>query len=144
VDVPVVNVSAPGAPRSSFDIEDSASKFRYAVVFLEASLQSSGPSTYGSWFALSYIPKGNNQPKFSFTNFGQQPVYVDLAHTGIVLNLPVPKDPACKYDPACKENEAFLQTLNLNGMPPPGSPSSPFKPLQYPPPQILQPTKPGG
>lgn len=109
----------------------------YAVVYVEASFEpitASNPAPYGLWFEIPYLPNGNNQPQFTFTNYGSQPIYT--ANSGIVLNQPVPSDPKCQSNPACQENLTLLGNLNYVNMPP-EDPGSPFGPMQYPPPNQL-------
>jgi hypothetical protein len=89
------------------------------------------------WRDIGYIPKGSQQPQFAFTNNGTRPIYI--SNTGIVLNQPVPTNPACRKHLDCKPMLAILSKLNWQGMPPPEAPKSPFQPMQYPPPAVLNP-----
>jgi|HubBroStandDraft_5_1064220.scaffolds.fasta_scaffold131469_1 hypothetical protein len=111
----------------------------YAEVFIAASLKPGTSPVFGSWEDIGYVPKGSTQPKFKFSNYGTQKLYVQSS--GIILNAAsVPTDPACrKLNPMCAENLKILATLNFAGSPPPGFSGSKFIPLQYPPPKILKP-----
>jgi hypothetical protein len=62
------------------------------------------------------------------------------ADPGIAYGIRVPTSKKCQVNPACKANEKLLYMMNLNDMPPPGSPGSPFKKMQYPPPGVLKPS----
>ncbi len=115
-------------------------QWRYAYVFVEASLTPKPPAAFGLWGAVAYVPNGNRQPTLIFGNYGQKTLYV--LSSGIVPNQPVPSDPACLKNPACSENMAILAQLNYGGLPPPGSPSSPFVKLAHPPAHVLKPLKP--
>jgi hypothetical protein len=117
-----------------------STKWSYATVFVSASLTPSENSVVGSWYEIGYVPKGTTQPKFTFTNYGKQTLYVQSS--GIILNQPVPTDPACQQvNPPCAEDLSILQSLNFAGNPPPGYSNSQFVPLQYPPPSVLYPKK---
>lgn len=110
--------------------------WKYAIVFVSASTQATGTATYGSWFAIGYVPKGKDQPTIQFRNYGRQTLYVKSS--GILLNQPVPTDLACLSNPACPENMAILANENSVGMPPPGTTGSPFSRLEHPP-TVLRP-----
>ena len=91
-----------------------------------------------NWYLIPYNKKGNTQPKFSFNNYGSKTLYT--ADPGIAYGIRVPTSKKCQVNPACKANEKLLYMMNLNDMPPPGSPGSPFKKMQYPPPGVLKPS----
>jgi hypothetical protein len=135
--------SAPPAPTPYVNVSNCkkrTGKHVYATVYLEASVKpinASQPATFGGWYDVAYTPQGNNQPHFTFSNSGPQTIYI--ANSGIVINEPVPSQGACVKNPACPANMKLLQKLNFGGMPPPGSPGSPFKPMTYPPPSQLPP-----
>lgn len=110
----------------------------YAEVYIAASLKSGAKPAVYSWNELGYVPNGSAQPKFTFENYGKQTLYVQSS--GIILNQPVPTDPACrKLNPLCPDDYKILGLLNFAGSPPPGYSGSQFIPLQYPPPKILKP-----
>lgn len=110
----------------------------YATVYIAASLTPGADPVFGTWDDIGYVPKGSTQPKFTFTNYGKQKLYVQSS--GIILNQPVASDPACrKVNPMCAENYEILSTLNYADYPPPGNSGSQFVPLQYPPPKVLNP-----
>jgi hypothetical protein len=113
-----------------------SSKWKYAIVFVSASTQATGTASYGSWWAIGYVPKGKAQPIIQFRNYGTQTLYVKSS--GILLNQPVPTDLACLSNPACQENMAILATENSDSLPPPGTSGSPFTPLANPP-KVLKP-----
>jgi hypothetical protein len=119
------------------EIGGATVKWAYAVVYIAGALKPNSPSVYASWLTIPYVLKGSNQPRFAFTNFGKQPIYV--TSSGVVLGLPVPTDPECIKLPDCSENMDIISTLNEIGYPPPGTSGSPFVPLQYPPPSVLKP-----
>ncbi len=111
-----------------------------AQIYIAASLKPGAVPVLNLWKEIGYVPGGKDQPKFTFTNYGTQTLYVQSS--GIILNQPVPTDPACaKLVPVCKEDYAILATLNVDGSPPPGYPNSQFIPLQYPPAKVLEPEK---
>jgi len=120
-------------------VQDSAT-WEYAEVFIAVSLKPNGPAAYGTWNEVAYVPKGSAQPHLTFTNYGSQTLYVLSA--GIIPGQTVPTDPECETNPSCPENMGLLSILNYAGSPPPGTPSSPFIPLTYPPAKVLKPTKP--
>jgi hypothetical protein len=113
----------------------------FATVFVETSfspITSSSPATSGTWVDVAYSQlKGTTQPKFEFTNPTSQTIYT--ANSGIVLNQKYPTDSKCVQELDCSENIANLKLLNYQGMPPPGSPSSPFVKMQNPPPSMIPP-----
>jgi hypothetical protein len=117
-----------------------AQTWAYAQVFISASLKPGANPVLSLWKEIGYVPSGSDQPKFTFKNYGTQPLYVQSS--GIILNQPVPTDPACrKLVPLCKEDYAILASLNFTGSPPPGFSGSQFVSLQYPPPKVLKPEK---
>jgi hypothetical protein len=128
--VPWVTINPQSCPQTQ-------GKYQYATLYYEGSFSPKGPSTAGWWEDIGYIPNGSGQPKFTFSNYTIQPIY--LSNTGIVLNQPVPTAAACRKNPACKPNQALIRKLNWQGMPPPEAPHSPFQPLQAPPPAVLDP-----
>jgi hypothetical protein len=110
--------------------------WKYAIVFVSASTKPSGDATYGSWWAMGYVPHHAAQPNILFRNYGSRTLYVKSS--GILLNQPVPTDLACLSNPACSENMAILSIENSVGLPPPGTKGSPFTKLAHPP-KILKP-----
>jgi hypothetical protein len=119
--------------------------WKYAIVYVAGTTSKSGGAEYATWDEISYVPpkttpgSSGQQPKFAFKNYGSQTIYV--TSSGGIFNLPVPTDPECVKTPACKENLALLAQLEQVDYPPPGSGSSPFGSLQYPPKKVLKPTK---
>lgn len=133
---PVVSINAT-QPTSS-------KNWKYAVVYVAGTTSKSGGAEYATWDEIAYVPKATpgssgQQPKFTFANYGSQTIYV--TSSGGVFDLPVPTDPECLKTPACKENLVLLGELQEVNYPPPGSESSPFVSLQYPPKDVLQPVK---
>jgi hypothetical protein len=115
-------------------------KWKYATVYVAVATQSGGSPVTGQWVEAGYCPKGKNQPKFSFENFGPQTLYV--TSSGFGPGQAVPTDHTCyTTDAACAQDMKILSVLNYAGMPPPGYGSSPFVKLQYPPPSVLKPKK---
>ena len=110
--------------------------WKYAIVFVSASTKATGTASYGSWWAIGYVPKGKSQPIIQFRNYGTQTLYVKSS--GILLNQAVPTDLACLSNPACPENMAILANENSVSLPPPGTSGSPFSPLAKPP-KVLKP-----
>jgi hypothetical protein len=127
--VPIISIASK-QPNSSFTWD-------YAIVFVSASNKPQGGATYGSWWAIAYVPHGKTQPLILFRNYGKQTLYVNSS--GILLNQPVPTDPNCVSNPACSENMTILSTENTVGLPPPGAKGSPFTKLAHPPPHVLKP-----
>jgi len=127
--VPVVSINGT-QPKTS-------KNWKYAIVYVAGTTSPKGGSEYATWNAIGYVPNGSNQPQFTFKNYGSQTIYV--TSSGIVLNQPVPTDPDCLKTPICSENLAILADLQEVNFPPPGSPSSPFVELQYPPRSKLKP-----
>jgi hypothetical protein len=142
-----VNWSYPSSPPMAGPIVSVASegkfekysKYKYSVVYLQASFQPKGGFS-GSWYLMPYVPKGSDQPHLQFSNCGSRTLYV--SNSGIVVGIALPIDPRCRRDPACPENEQLLSMLNFAEMPPPGYSGSPFKPMQHPPPKVLKPGPP--
>lgn len=130
---PIVNIEWKSKLQAS-------ANWAYAEVFIAVSLKPSGAAAYGTWNEVAYVPKGSQQPQLTFTNYGKQTLYV--LSSGIVPNQSVPTDPECQTNPGCPEDMTILGLLNYAGSPPPGSASSPFVPLTYPPAKVLKPTKP--
>jgi hypothetical protein len=130
---PIVNIEWKS------NVKESA-KWAYAEVFIDVSLKPDGTAAYGTWNDVAYVPKGSTQPHLTFTNYGKQALYV--VSSGIIPGIAVPSDPECQSNPACPENMTILGMLNYAGSPPPGSGSSAFIPLTYPPAKVLKPTKP--
>jgi hypothetical protein len=117
-----------------------AQTWAYAQVYISASLKPGANPVLSLWKEIGYVPGGSDQPKFTFKNYGTQTLYVQSS--GIILNQPVPTDPACrKLVPLCKEDYSILASLNFTGSPPPGFSGSQFVPLQYPPAKVLKPEK---
>jgi hypothetical protein len=119
-----------------------STSWKYAVVYLAGTTtKGSTASDYATWSEIAYAPPpiltSYQQPQFTFTNYGTKPIYVQSS--GIVYDLAVPTDPECQKTPACPENVELLGELQEEGYPPPGSKSSPFVPLQYPPAAVLKP-----
>jgi hypothetical protein len=127
--VPIISV-ASNQPNTS-------TNWKYAIVFVGASAKPRGGATYGSWWAIGYVPHGSAQPLILFRNYGKQVLYV--TSSGILLNQPVPTDLACLSNPACSEDMTILSTENTVGLPPPGAKGSPFTKLTHPPPSVLKP-----
>lgn len=112
----------------------------YAELYIAVSLNPSGGLVSELWQEVGYVPKGSAQPKFTFDNYGKKKLYV--RSSGVILNQPVPTDPACQQlSPPCPEDFDILATLNFAGSPPPGFSGSRFEPLKYPPPHVLKPKK---
>jgi hypothetical protein len=130
---PIVNIDWKSKTQES-------ANWAYAEVFIDVSLKPGGAATYGTWNDVAYVPKGSAQPQLTFTNYGKQTLYV--VSSGIIPDQSAPSDPECQTDPACPEDMTILGALNYAGSPPPGSPSSLFVPLKFPPPKVLKPTKP--
>ncbi len=121
-----------------------SAKWQYAIVYVGASTNASGPSTYGAWTAVPYVPAGAgqaaaNQPRMVFANYGTQVIYVQTS--GIVTGVAVAPGTGCVKEPDCAANMQILGTLDDEGYPPPGTSGSPFAPLKYPPPHVLKPQK---
>lgn len=116
----------------------TSTTWKYAIVFVSASTASTGAASYGSWWAIGYVPHSSTQPSILFRNYGKQTIYVK--NSGILLNQPVPTDLACLSNPACPENMAILATENSINLPPPGAYGSPFTKLEHPP-TVLKPYK---
>jgi hypothetical protein len=117
----------------------SCANWKYATVYVAVALTKAGSPVTGQWMQTAYCPgKGKSQPVFTFQNYGKQPLYV--VSSGVVLNQPVPTNASCyTNDAACSQDMLILSMLNFAGMSPPGGPSSPFVPLQKPPPPVLSP-----
>jgi len=130
---PIVNINWSSKVATS-------ANWAYAEVFIAVALKPGGAAVYGTWNDVPYVPKGSGQPHLTFTNYGSQPLYV--VSSGIIPGQTVPTDPECLTNPGCPEDMSILSILNFAGSPPPGTPSSPFIPLQYPPAKVLNPTKP--
>jgi hypothetical protein len=115
----------------------------FATIFVETSfspITASNPATSGGWFDIPYTQLASGaQPKFEFTNPTSQTIYT--ADSGIVLNQPEPTDKECIKNLYCSENIKNLERLNYAGMPPPGTSSSPFEPMKYPPPSEIPPSE---
>jgi hypothetical protein len=125
---------------NSAKLVKKATTWAYAEVFIAASLKPGAERVLNLWQEIGYVPHGSAQPKFTFKNYGTQTLYTQSS--GIILNQPVPTDPACrKLNPLCEEDYAILAILNFAGSPPPGYSGSQFVPLQYPPPKVLKPEK---
>lgn len=125
---------------NSTKLVKKSATWAYAEVYVAASLSPSGPQIVNLWQEIGYVPKGSAQPQFTFENYGKKALYVQSS--GIILNLPVPTDPACqKLNPLCPDDYKILGVLNFAGSPPPGFSGSQFIPLQYPPPKVLKPKK---
>lgn len=135
IQVPIVSINSKQPAKSK--------KWQYAVVYVAGTTTQSGGDEYQTWNEIAYVPKGANdtgaQPRFTFANYGSQPIYV--TSSGIVVGLPVPKDKLCVKNPTCPEDLKMLANLQENGFPPPGSSGSPFIKLQFPPPSVLKPQK---
>ena len=79
-----VNWSFPGTMLSAVPVAGMAlrgvlgkrASQSYAVVFFEASFDSKGSSPTASWYLFPYEPKGKTQPRFDFTNYGSQTLYL--------------------------------------------------------------------
>lgn len=137
--VPIVNFNPSRCRHHGSD--DAKGNTVYATVYVEMSfspITPTQPATAGGWYDIPYAELASGkQPKFAATNGGSQTIYT--ANAGIVLNEPLPSDPTCKKTLDCKGNIADLELLNFNDMPPPGSPSSPFITMEYPPPSQIPP-----
>jgi hypothetical protein len=137
--------AAPEPVVSMNSKQPTASKtWKYAVVYVAGTTSQSGGAEYATWDEIAYVPKttpgsSGQQPKITFANYGSQPIYV--TSSGGVFDLPVPTDPECLKTPLCKENLSLLGDLQEVDYPPPGSGSSPFVRLQYPPKKVLKPLK---
>jgi len=135
--------STPAQPQPIVSIAGKepvkSANWKYAIVYVAASTKQ-GAAQYATWSAVPYVASGSQQqPRFTFSNYGSQTLYV--SSSGIVINVPVPSDPECLKTPACPENQAILAALQEVNYPPPGSSSSPFVKMQYPPPAVLKPRK---
>jgi hypothetical protein len=137
---PVLNVCNPKKVRTQ---AAASSGTVFATVFVETSfspITSTNPATSGTWIDIPYTSLGSNgQPVLKFGNATKQTIYT--ANAGIVLNQQYPTDPNCIKSLDCSENISNLELLNYQGMPPPGSPSSPFIKMQHPPPSKIPPGK---
>lgn len=133
--MPIVSINSKQPAKSK--------KWQYAVVYIAGTTVKGGGNEYETWNEIAYVPKGGNkagaQPRFTFANYGSQTIYVTNA--GVVLGLPVPKDKLCLKDPTCPEDMKMLANLQEDAFPPPGSSSSPFIKLQFPPASVLKPHK---
>jgi hypothetical protein len=132
--VPVISINAP-QPKSS-------KNWKYAIVFVAGSTAKTGGVQYGTWNEIAYVPKATpgsrqQQPKFTFKNYGSQTIYVQSS--GVILDQPVPTDPTCLKTPACTENQKLLAALQEVNYPPPYYSGSPFTALQHPPQKVLKP-----
>ena len=136
---PVINVCNKKKVKSK---AAAAAPTVFATVFVETSfspINASNPATSGTWIDIPYTQlKGSAQPELEYTNNTNQPIYT--ANSGIVLNQSYPTDSECLKNLYCTENVNDLEQLNYEGMPPPGSASSPFVPLVKPPPSVIQPS----
>jgi hypothetical protein len=134
VPMPIVSINSKQPSTSS--------KWKYAVVYVAGTTNSTGGSEYATWTEIAYVPKAGDassaQPKLTFANYGTQTIYV--TSSGIVTGEPVPTDKECLTNPACPENLTLLGNLQADGFPPPGSESSPFQQLKNPP-TVLKPVK---
>ena len=141
---PVLNVCNPKKVKTKAAATGTAV---FATVFIAESfspITASQAATAGTWIDVPYIPpcfrcKAATQPKFEFTNPTSQTIYT--ANSGIVLDQSYPTDPECIQDLYCDENIANLELLNYADMPPPGSASSPFITMQFPPARMIPPGK---
>ncbi|MGC9991790.1 MAG: hypothetical protein ABSD52_05260 [Candidatus Cybelea sp.] len=140
--------SSQAAPEPVVSINSTqpttSKSWKYAVVYVAGTTSKSGGAEYATWNEIAYVPKttpgsSGQQPKFSFTNYGSQPIYV--TSSGGVFDLPVPTDPECLKTPACKENLTLLSELEQVSYPPPFYSGSPFVALQHPPKRMLPPAK---
>ena len=136
--------SSPNAAQPIVSINSSGPKtsasWQYAMVYVAVALTKGGQPVYGTWNEVAYVPKGSEQPKLTFKNYGTQTLYV--VSSGIIPAQSVPSDPECLSNPSCPENMTILASENFAGSPPPGEDGSQFIPLSYPPEDVLKPSKP--
>lgn len=130
VSEPLVSINAKGAPTAS-------KNWKYAIVYVSVALTRGGASAYQTWNEIAYVPKGTGQPTFTFTNYGNQTVYV--LSSGIIDGLSVPKDADCLKTPICTENLTLLGNLQEVNYPPPHASGSEFVNLTHPPTATLKP-----
>ena len=110
--------------------------WKYAIVFVSASTQATGTASYGSWWAIGYVPRVRlNRPSNSGIREANA-LREELGHSAQPARAR-PTLPVYRIRHV-RKTWAILATENSVSLPPPGTSGSPFTRLSKPP-KVLKP-----